>query len=121
MISLRELQSATEEELRRFVGRTLLPSAEVAPTGRGVQGRAMNIMSLRDDALPSKQSPVTSGDIVPFGDCLPYGYDVATCARNDMQTASLPAHAFGRSQSQTQEELRPLFGSPSGVVTESFR
>ena len=34
-------------------------------------------MSLRDGALPSKQSPVTRGD------CF------ATCARNDMQTASL--------------------------------
>ncbi len=26
-------------------------------------------MSLRDGVLPSKQSPVTRGDIVPFGDC----------------------------------------------------
>ena len=26
------------------------------------------------------------------------------------QLASLPAHALGRLQSQTQEELRPLFG-----------
>ena len=50
-------------------------------------------MSLRDGALPSKQSPVTRGD------CF------ATCARNDMQTASLR-----ELQSATGEELRPLFG-----------
>ena len=42
-------------------------------------------MSLRDGArsVPSKQSPVTRGDIIPFGDCF------ATCARNDMQMALL--------------------------------
>ena len=40
------------------------------------------IMSLRDGGFPSKQSPVSRGD------CF------ATCARNDMQTASLPAPFF---------------------------
>src|SRR3972149_5497855 len=40
-------------------------------------------MSLRGAFATPKQSPVTRGDSVPFGDCF------ATCARNDMQTASL--------------------------------
>jgi hypothetical protein len=35
LMSLRELQSATGEELRPFFGRTLLPSAEGATAGRG--------------------------------------------------------------------------------------
>ena len=46
-------------------------------------------MSLRDGDLPSKQSPVTSGD------CF------AKCARNDMQEVSLR-----ELQSATGEELR---------------
>ena len=33
-------------------------------------------MSLRDGVLPSNQSFVSNGDIVPFGDCF------AKCARN---------------------------------------
>jgi hypothetical protein len=53
----------------------------------------MIIMSLRDGVLPSKQSPSTRGD------CF------ATCARNDMPTASLR-----ELQSATGEELRPFFG-----------
>jgi hypothetical protein len=40
-------------------------------------------MSLRDGGFPSKQSPITRGDIVPVGDCF------ATCARNDMQGDAL--------------------------------
>jgi len=48
-------------------------------------------MSLRDGALPSKQSPVTSVD------CF------AKYARNDMQIVALR-----ESQSATGEELRPL-------------
>jgi len=52
------------------------------------------IMSLRDGDLPSKQSPVSRGD------CF------ATCARNDMQTASLR-----ESQSATGEELDALLPS----------
>ena len=51
-------------------------------------------MSLRDGGFPSKQSPYSQGD------CF------ATCARNDMQEASLR-----ESQSATGEELRPFFGS----------
>jgi len=70
--TLGRLQSQTQEELG-----ALSSSAEGATIGRGVQGRAMRIMSLRDGDLPSKQSPVSRGD------CF------ATCARNDMQTASL--------------------------------
>ena len=50
-------------------------------------------MSLRDGDLPSKQSPVARGD------CF------ATCARNDMQAASLR-----ELQSAMGEELRPHFG-----------
>jgi hypothetical protein len=65
------------------------------------------IMSLRDGSFPSKQSPVTRGD------CF------ATCARNDMQTVSLRQWWLRRRQSKpqsaTEEELRPFFGSPSGV------
>jgi hypothetical protein len=56
----------------------------------------MIIMSLRDGDLPSKQSPVARGD------CLPYGYDVATCARNDIQGGAL-------------RELQ----SPSGMISAS--
>ena len=52
------------------------------------------IMSLRDGDLPSKQSPVSRGD------CF------ATCARNDMQTASLPELQFA-----TEEELSALLPS----------
>jgi len=59
-------------------------------------------MSLRDGVLPSKQSPVTRGDIVPFGDCLSYGYDVATCARNDMLM-----------------RLASLRESPTGMILQS--
>ena len=62
-------------------------------------------MSLR---VFEKQSPHSQWD------CLPYGYDVATCARNDMQRAqptSLPAHAFGRLQSQAGEEFDALLPS----------
>ena len=57
-------------------------------------------MSLRDGVLSSKQSPVTKGD------CF------AKCARNDMQTASLPVlRSSGRElPPQTGEELRPPFG-----------
>jgi hypothetical protein len=51
-------------------------------------------ISLRDGALPSKQSPVTRGD------CF------ATCARNDMQTVSLR-----ELQSATGEELDALLPS----------
>jgi hypothetical protein len=58
-------------------------------------------MSLRDGALPSKQSPMR-------GDCF------AKCAPNDMQTASLPLAPLGdfvwELQSATGEELRPFFG-----------
>ena len=61
--------------------------------------------------LPSKQPPHSQVD------CLPYAHDVATCARNDMQTVSLPVpYSSGRLQSQTGEELRPLFRSPSGAT-----
>jgi hypothetical protein len=56
----------------------------------------MIIMSLRDGVLPSKQSPVTRGDFS------------ATCARNDMQTASLVS--LRELQSASGEELRPFFG-----------
>jgi len=49
------------------------------------------IMSLRDGALPSKQSPARKGD------CF------ATCARNDMQEASLR-----ELQSASGEELSAL-------------
>ena len=61
----------------------------------------MNIMSLRDGDLPSKQSPVTSGD------CF------AKCARNDMQTASLR-----ELQSATGEELDALLPS---VLDRAFK
>ena len=54
----------------------------------------MIIMSLRDGAVPPKQSPVSRGD------CF------ATYARNDIQTASLR-----ELQSQTQEELDALLPS----------
>jgi hypothetical protein len=60
----------------------------------------MNIMSLRDGVLPSKQSPVSRGD------CF------ATCARNDMQMVSLR-----ELQSATGEVLDALLPSvlrPSG-------
>jgi hypothetical protein len=66
----------------------------------------MIIMSLRDGALPSKQSPVSRGD------CF------AKCARNDMQTVSLR-----ELQSATGEELRPFFGRtllPS-VLDKAFK
>ena len=63
-------------------------------------------MSLRDGGFRSKQSPVSRGDIVPFGDCLPYGYDVATCARNDMQTAS-------------HKGIISLRRSPTGMLLQS--
>jgi len=46
------------------------------------------IMSLRDGVLPSKQSSVSRGDIVPCGDCLPFGHYVAV-ARNDVLKARL--------------------------------
>ncbi len=52
------------------------------------------IMSLRDGAFPSKQSPVSRGD------CF------ATCARNDMPTASLRELL-----SATEEELNALLPS----------
>ena len=61
----------------------------------------MIIMSLRDGGFPSKQSPHSQGD------CF------ATCARNDMQTASLR-----RLQSQTQEELNALL--PSVLACTAF-
>ena len=57
-------------------------------------------MSLRDGALPSKQSPV-------HGDCF------AKCARNDMQTAALR-----ESQSATGEELSALLPS---VLDRAFK
>ena len=59
------------------------------------------IMSLRDGALPSKQSPVARGD------CF------ATCARNDMQTASLL-----ELQSAAGEELDALLPS---VLDRAFK
>ncbi len=59
------------------------------------------IMSLRDGDLPSKQSPVSRGD------CF------ATCARNDMQTASLR-----ELQSATGEELSALLPS---VLDKAFK
>jgi hypothetical protein len=59
------------------------------------------IMSLRDGALPSKQS------LVARGDCF------ATCARNDMQTASLrEPHKGVILQSQTQEDLEANLATP---------
>jgi len=61
----------------------------------------MIIMSLRDGDLPSKQSPVTRRD------CF------ATCARNDMQTASLR-----ELQSATGEELSALLPS---VLDKAFK
>ena len=61
----------------------------------------MNIMSLRDGVRPSKQSPVSRGD------CF------ATCARNDMQTASLR-----ELQSATGEELDALLPS---VLDKAFK
>lgn len=68
----------------------------------------MMIMSLRDGGFSSKQSPVSRGD------CLPYGYDVATCARNDMHGDALPLAALGgfvrQLQSAGGEGLRPFVG-----------
>ena len=61
----------------------------------------MIIMSLRDGVLPSKQSPVSSGD------CF------ANCACNDTQTASLR-----RLQSATGEELSALLPS---VLDRAFK
>jgi hypothetical protein len=61
----------------------------------------MNIMSLRDGVLPSKQSPTRRGD------CF------AKCARNDMQTASLR-----ELQSATGEELSALLPS---VLDRAFK
>ena len=69
-------------------------------------------MSLRDGGFPSKQSPVSRGDIVPFGDCLPYGYDVATCARNDMQTVSHKGMISHRGTMSLRE-------SPTGMILQS--
>ena len=64
----------------------------------------MIIMSLRDGALPSKQSPVSRGDIVPFGDCF------AKCACNDMPTASLREvkSQTGEGVTLTREEFSVL-------------
>jgi len=45
----------------------------------------MILMSLR---VFEKQAPVSRGDIVPFGHCLPFGHYVAV-ARNDMLKARL--------------------------------
>ena len=61
----------------------------------------MIIMSLRDGGFPSKQSPVERGD------CF------ATCARNDMQTASLR-----ELQSAAGEELDALLPS---VLDRAFK
>jgi len=61
----------------------------------------MIIMSLRDGGFPSKHPPV------PRGDCF------ATCARNDMQTASLR-----ELQSATGEELDALLPS---VLDKAFK
>jgi len=56
-------------------------------------------MSLRDGALPSKQSPVTRGDIVPFGDCF-------AIARKDMQTVSLKTiQIYGSAQFEVDIEV----------------
>ena len=57
--------------------------------------------------LPSKQSSVSRGDIVPCGDCF------AKCARNDMPTASMR-----EPQSQTKEELDALLPS---VLDRAFK
>jgi len=57
-------------------------------------------MSLRDGGFPSKQSPHSQGD------CF------ATCARNDMQTASLR-----ELRSETKEELDALVPS---VLDKAF-
>ncbi len=68
----------------------------------------MRIMSLRGGGFPSKQSPVARGD------CF------ATCARNDMQTASLR-----ELQSATEEELGVLLPShrdaAQSVLDGAFR
>jgi len=60
-------------------------------------------MSLRDDALPSKQSPVTRGD------CF------ATCARNDMPRAWLA------SLRQLQSALSALLPSVLLPQGEAFK
>ena len=65
-------------------------AVRAATAGRGVQGRVV-MMSLRDGALPSKQSLVTKGD------CF------AKCARNDMPKARLAS--LRQLQSATGEEL----------------
>ena len=68
----------------------------------------MIIMSLRDGGFPSKQSPTRRGDCSP---ALAPGASVATCARNDIQTASLR-----ELQSETQEELDALLPSAEGAT-----
>ena len=75
-------------------------------------------MSLRDGArsVPSKQSPVTRGDIVPFGDCF------ATCARNDMQMALLRQSPTGMTlQSATGKELRRRRTLLPSVLDKAFK
>jgi len=72
----------------------------------------MIFMSLRDGVLPSKQSPVSRGDCFAI-------------ARNDIfvKVNTLPAHAFGRLQSASGEEVRPFVGRtlmPS-VLDKAFK
>ena len=82
----------------------------------------MNIMSLRDDTLPStakracgKQSPDSSGDC--FATCA--GQLAPRSERNDMQDAALRGpHKRVILRSQTQEELDALLPS---VLDRAFK
>jgi hypothetical protein len=83
------------------------------------------IMSLR---VFEKQSPVREdchvalraprNDRLLRGDCLPYGYDVATCARNDIAKVNVlrELHKGIMLQSQTGKEL---FESAAGNVFDA--